>query len=1120
MRIRTLVSSAAIVTLLLSSSSLVTQAFAQKGIVGTPSSDWAITKVDDTAGAYCALARKYSTNAVMTFAQNSAEEASFALDFQRPILQVGDTMSVVLDPGAGQERSFDIQPVSNKAFVVRLGRDQAFFNALEKTGFLRVVASGQDYHFSLADMQAGQERIQECVASITAPAAGGDDQGRKEAAAVIAADSERSRVEEALAETKRKNKDLQKQVEKLQSSMRNDQELSELTQKMEALKSENEQLGRRLKEAVASVSSANIYQEQIAELNAQNNILKTDLAQKSEDSSLIEQLRQKIAKGETENRLLQETANAARAELEKEAQQKITELQNSLNAERAENEKKSAALEQIGKTTADLAALEDVNTSLQQKVESLQLAQADSAALKERIAALESENKEHLDALALVQSEAPVIEETMAALRKENEDLQKAKAEIQSTEGERVATLEEKVGSLKKILRDLIPVAEMYKAASIEKDEKIAALDQQFAEHQAQAQAAAEALEQKFAAYQEQAEMSAEKLAQTEAAEATLAAHKARSAELQVALEDIIAVADRYKSASEEKDLAIAALEKNNAEQISQLSALEEHKIAADEQLTLAQEQIAALEKQKVAADEQLTLSQKQITTLEEQIAAAMLESQEGQEKIARLESDLIAMSEESGKIKAELEAALMAVPEPEVAEAAAATLDPVSSVSEIEQSEENAQQSDVAQDSASQEPVLEAAAVHSEAAPQEETIEEALRSALEKAETQQAGAEEVIESVSQETAIKEAVTEEAVVEVAVAEKKMAPLPQRKAAPPQEFVQQSKQAALQSEAVQEENLPVVAHLEDRPARKLTPVTLRPPTQVPASQQARAAVVPSAELEKVLEAEIENNDDSAATSLNEIVPAAGQQAQIQQPEPQPMPIADMNEAQKLEMDVARKLGRQQEVQPVQAAQKPAMIEKEPLAQAALSARQSEDPFAAIPKSEVPVANATKPQPAVEPAPAVARRQPSGDLAEMLGKANIVAPGDVQNVKALSGDVQAAYQWRKGSVYGTAEQRPMASEADFDGMVQKYIERTQSRCPGEFAVVPTDTKGDGASRADSYEVACVGSKVSSGASLVFFNKNGVFTVVAHESPADSLGQAIDSRDQILKVLNTGT
>jgi hypothetical protein len=142
-----------------------------------------------------------------------------------------------------------------------------------------------------------------------------------------------------------------------------------------------------------------------------------------------------------------------------------------------------------------------------------------------------------------------------------------------------------------------------------------------------------------------------------------------------------------------------------------------------------------------------------------------------------------------------------------------------------------------------------------------------------------------------------------------------------------------------------------------------------------------------------------------------------------------------------------------------------------------------------------------------------------LAALITQASVSTPDQIRRVENAPKDAMAAYQWGVDAVYGSAEQRALSSPAAFDGMVKDYLERTESRCPGEFAIVPDDSVEGGAIRADSYEVACVGGDVSSGASLLFFNQGGVFTVVAHEAPTAELESAMSFRNRVKRIVTGG-
>jgi hypothetical protein len=162
---RVLLSGAGLVSLAVATS-FPDAAFAQKGSFLKPVTDWSVTKMEGSSGAYCTMARRFQYNAILTIAQNQRAESTFALDFQRPILKSRQSLEVVLDPGAGQQRTFAVSPISNQAFVAKLGYDPNFFSALKSTGYLRVTIDGQPYNFNLSDIDDGRFKLNSCVSAL------------------------------------------------------------------------------------------------------------------------------------------------------------------------------------------------------------------------------------------------------------------------------------------------------------------------------------------------------------------------------------------------------------------------------------------------------------------------------------------------------------------------------------------------------------------------------------------------------------------------------------------------------------------------------------------------------------------------------------------------------------------------------------------------------------------------------------------------------------------------------------------------------------------------------------------------------------------------------------------
>src|SRR5690606_15673276 len=109
---------------------------------------------------------------ILTFARNTLDETSLALDFPKGTFKTGQDESVVINAGLGESRRFNTKPLSERGIVVRMGRDSAFFTALEKSGTLEVTAGGQNFSYALADMNAGSQDLSACLGPMSEPAAG------------------------------------------------------------------------------------------------------------------------------------------------------------------------------------------------------------------------------------------------------------------------------------------------------------------------------------------------------------------------------------------------------------------------------------------------------------------------------------------------------------------------------------------------------------------------------------------------------------------------------------------------------------------------------------------------------------------------------------------------------------------------------------------------------------------------------------------------------------------------------------------------------------------------------------------------------------------------------------
>ncbi len=166
--------------------------------------------------------------------------------------------------------------------------------------------------------------------------------------------------------------------------------------------------------------------------------------------------------------------------------------------------------------------------------------------------------------------------------------------------------------------------------------------------------------------------------------------------------------------------------------------------------------------------------------------------------------------------------------------------------------------------------------------------------------------------------------------------------------------------------------------------------------------------------------------------------------------------------------------------------------------------------------------------VAPVPPASERLPStASLTPQnvpTGRAHFLSPQEFQTVLvdaqvAVSGPVQKltkstapnALRWDTGQTFGSLEQREAKDPNAFRTLVQGYLDRTKTRCKGDFAASPASVSASGVS---AYDIACVSGKQSSSAAVAFFLKDGIFNVIAHEAAPAQVNMAMEARDKIVK------
>jgi len=154
-----------------------------------------------------------------------------------------------------------------------------------------------------------------------------------------------------------------------------------------------------------------------------------------------------------------------------------------------------------------------------------------------------------------------------------------------------------------------------------------------------------------------------------------------------------------------------------------------------------------------------------------------------------------------------------------------------------------------------------------------------------------------------------------------------------------------------------------------------------------------------------------------------------------------------------------------------------------------------------------------------ASAVSDIGPSGqDISGYLRRAGIGMVSGFEKVQGVSTADFAAFRWDTGVVFGTAEQQKMPNNKGFEQAINSYLSKTRNRCSGTF-----DQSFDASQVAANKnfavaDVACVmPDGTGAGAAVLFYYKDGMFNVVAHEGDIAQFDQAMATRDSLVRFMN---
>jgi|GEM_PF-7013065 len=130
---------------------------------------WQVSRVDSqNAGqSYCAVAKRFGTDGVLTFARNQDDKSSLAIDFETNRFSSSNMYDVRLTPDSGEAINYSVQPVSPSAFVIRLGQDNDFERTVSDARYLDVEVNGQKVSYDVADYELVSLQLNECLEQIS-----------------------------------------------------------------------------------------------------------------------------------------------------------------------------------------------------------------------------------------------------------------------------------------------------------------------------------------------------------------------------------------------------------------------------------------------------------------------------------------------------------------------------------------------------------------------------------------------------------------------------------------------------------------------------------------------------------------------------------------------------------------------------------------------------------------------------------------------------------------------------------------------------------------------------------------------------------------------------------------
>lgn len=1191
-------------------------------------SDWAITKVtakNPGSAPYCALARRFQNNIIMTIARNTRDETSVAIDFQQPVFNDGESVTLKLSAGNNPSRDFIVPPASKKAVVARIGADRAFFDEIARAGSLDVAVMGQQYSFQVPDMSDANTQISTCLVSLgntqsfasNVDAPSGVD-GKIEAlqSQISSLQQERMNIAQQqssataynnqlksaagssgnedlatkIAELQLQNITLRSKMDEQRVVIDNVQSSSlEDRSKLALLEETQDQLRRAEDETKR-------FRDQLYTAQNKQDTLLMKLERYSDEEVKRKELEQHLADLQREQKVLNEQylEERSRLELVQSAQEAVLAQQKEelerTKVELAKTSEEKQALQgrlqeysgikdklvslaeeqkNLGQTVVFLKEeREDLASKLANEKARLEQTEKDRIALKTelehkvnkseedkvRLQKLLDEERQNRDVVASLETELQDVQSKQEKLATQLKELETEKSDLQT----RVVSLEEKVKDVEAKRLE----AEAAQQAALAEKEKVALTLQQ--EQQAKAE-----LQTQYASEQDKRKETSERLEQEKLAKAEL---ETQYASEQDKRRDVVArleaeamrraeIIDQMEAqAAKNKKLALTQEQSEEARQkaIADATRLksEKEKLALDmqeiakkrEELAQALTEADTIIDTQMATIDTLTIKQKgllsKVTSLETEkkdllaqldTSKAQLVEKESDTKTQRnseyeiisIKEDLAKMSKERDELRQALtnlreentKTARATLPQDEgmnklytqIEELEYQSVD-LNSAIEFERELNNEAPASGDGDSSIVEMKAALAAMRAERDAFNKLLE------VERAKTQKLESVVGPEGASKTTLaeltakvkrletdnvnlLRELEYEKTRVagDVVTGDPVLANAGQDNSSDLtiMRLRNEVKRLSGQSQSLEKEQTSLLAQVRDLEAEKQKLAQSGTPVTTDAAET-------EALKQQITALKEEKDNLSRALSSKQIMADSVK------------PVADTPkiEISKVESSLAaqnafvleQKDAANREIQSLRAqlSQTQALLEAREAEKQQVQARQS-----------VPVA-----QPIVDQAqyaaisPAARSADVESDLRTILQNASVTQPSEFGPVTIPVASNVQAWRWKSGDYAGNAEAH-YAPDADTRNvMINEFLAKAKSRCPGDFAVIENSRTQSAGGLVVSSDIACVAGNNGVAAAIAFVQVDDQIVAISHEAPTSSLADAMTTRDEIVK------